>query len=120
MQYQLMQKSRQLVFDFLENEIGADLYLPVAAYADTSVAGLLGHVAACYINWLYYSPKSQTPEEDYKLESLADIKQLYETVDATVYEFLQTYKGSINVPITGTHNYAGLITTAPAQLFTHV
>jgi uncharacterized damage-inducible protein DinB len=119
-QYQLVQKTRKIVFGFLETDVRADLTTPVAVYGNQSVHNKLEHVAFCYLAWLgEYAMKIPLVFEP-RSSSLAELQKLYARVDATVYQFLEKYGDSLNEEITGIHNREGLVKATPAQVFTHV
>lgn len=112
-QYQLIRKTRGIVFDFLRTTVADDVNKKLPSYGELSIAELISHVGACYINWLAYFamrlPQKELPPE-----------MLYEEVDAAVYAFLRQFEHQMNEKIEGLHDTCGRLTTTPAELFTHV
>ena len=122
LQYGLLQNCRTVLFEFLETQIGDQLDTPLIGYSGQSIAGVMQHVAACYMNWLGYFGM-QLPEGslgEVTASSLTILKELYERVDRLVYHFIEQAGAAMAVPVAGTHDAAGAVSATPAQLFTHV
>src|SRR5216684_4528701 len=78
-QYALLQFSRELVFDFLQTQVGDDLNTPVAHFDNKTIRYLLEHNASCHFNWLAYfalkQPHGSLKDEGFTTMPL--IRQLY-------------------------------------------
>jgi uncharacterized damage-inducible protein DinB len=120
-QYALTQRSREIVLNFIETEVGNDLYTPVAIYADRTVRDVLEHVACCYFQWLaaFAMKKSVKWLDSEDLITIGQIRVLYYKVDEAVTDFLEDFKYRRD-PISGVHNAAGHVSATTVQLFTHV
>jgi len=121
-QYALLVAAREIVFDFIETEIGDDVNTPVPVYNNHSISYILLHTAACYFSWLDSFAQSENIEwlDTLNVNTIAQIRQLYGKVDDIVAAFLQNFKDKMEMPITNIHNAAGEVTATPLQLFTHV
>jgi uncharacterized damage-inducible protein DinB len=119
-QYDLAQRTRSIVFDFLAGQAGEDLNTPVPAFDNKTILNLLEHTAYCYHNWLADFAMQKPPLGDQNNTSLDHIRQLYARVDKTVDLFLVTFQEKMESLITGTHNAMGRLSATPVQVFTHV
>lgn len=121
-QYALTQKSREVVFNFIETDVAEGLFSPVAAYGNRTIKDLLEHNAQCYIHWLVYftlsKPVGSMKELDFT--TLENIRLQYNRVDNIVADFLQSFDGKMDIPIKRTHTRNGQLSASPFQLFTHV
>jgi uncharacterized damage-inducible protein DinB len=122
LQYRLLQKSRTVLFDFLEAEIGEGINTPIAAYFDETIAGLMRHTAACTINWLGYFalklPEGSIPIPE--TTTIPSLRGLYQRVDELVNQFVTQTGDAMQLPIAGIHDACGAVTATPAELFTHI
>jgi len=121
-QYAMIQGSREVVLNFIETQVGADLNTPVPAFNNQAIRYFLVHNADCYFNWLGYFALKQPVRviSNVDFTSIDVIRGLYSRVDDTVASFLESFKDKMEEPVTGTHNRAGLVSVTPLQLFTHV
>jgi len=121
-QYALLVAAREIVFDFIETEIGDDVNTPVLFYNNHSISYILQHTAACYFHWLESFAQSENIEwlDTLNVNTITQIRQLYGKADDILATFLQNFKDKMEVPITNIHNAAGEVTATPLQLFTHV
>ena len=121
-QYALTQRSRDLVFGFIETKIGDDLNKPIAAYDGKTIRYLLVHNARCYLHWLSFfalrQPFGPVPQEGYTTLDL--IRALYRQVDDTVTIFLENFSGKMDTLIKEIHDDGYHDSATPLQLFTHV
>ncbi len=110
-QYALTQRSRDLVFSFIETKIGDDLNKPIAAYDGKSIRLLLVHTANCYLHWLSYfalrQPYGPVYEKDFT--TLNQVRALYRQVDHTVAIFLGNFKEKLDITIKEIHEMAIMI-----------
>ena len=121
-QYELTQKSREVVFNFIETEVGDDLLSPVPAYGNRSIKDLLEHNALCYIHWLVYFGFHQPAGlvTDLNFTNLEMIRLQYGRVNDIVADFLERFGQQMETPIKSTHSRNGTLSANPFQLFTHV
>jgi uncharacterized damage-inducible protein DinB len=121
-QYALVQKSRELVFNFMETVVGDGLKMPVPAYQNQDIRHLLVHNADCYLFWLAYMALEQTvewlKEQDYN--NMADIRQLYIKTDDWMAVFLKHFENSVDVPIDNHLSREDKLNASPLMIFTHV
>jgi hypothetical protein len=92
-QYALVQKSRELAFDFIETVVGEGLKTPVPAYQNQDIRHLLVHNADCYLYWLAYMALEQTVEwlHDQDYNNMTDIRRLYIKTDDLMAFFLTQF-----------------------------
>jgi len=123
LQYRLLQKSRGVLFDFLEAKVGEKgINTPIAAYSMRTIAGLMQHSAACTINWLG-SFALKLPDGSIAMPetpTIATLRGLYRQIDELVNQFLTQTGDAMQVPINGVHDACGALSASPAELFTHV
>jgi uncharacterized damage-inducible protein DinB len=121
-QYALVQKSRELVFIFMETEVGEGLTTPVPAYQNQDIRHLLVHNADCYLYWLAYMALEQTVEwlRDPDYNNMADIRRLYEKTDELMTVFLAAFDKSIDIPINNSRCREDKLNASPLMIFTHV
>lgn len=121
-QYALTRKSREVVFNFIETEVGIDLFSPVSAYGDRTIGDLLEHNAQCYFHWLVYFAFHQEEGSiiDLDFTSLEMIRQQYALVDNIVTDFLEKYNLEMETPIRNTSTRNRQQSACPMDLFTHV
>ena len=121
-QYELVRCSRQVVLDFIEQEVGEGLNTPIPAFGGNTIRYFLVHNADCYLNWLAYfalkHPRKTIDNQDFVSVEL--IRELYSRADEIVAIFLENFDAKLEVPVSGIHNRAGEVSVTPLQLFTHV
>jgi uncharacterized damage-inducible protein DinB len=121
-QYALLQGSREVVFNFIDTQVGADLNTPVPAYENRTIRYLLIHTANTYFHWLTYfalkRPFNLLNDEDFT--TISQVRQLYAEVDNTTAFFLENFKGQLNLPLSNTLSRNRQVSATPLQLFTHV
>jgi uncharacterized damage-inducible protein DinB len=100
----------------------ADLFKPVEAFNNSSIADLLVHNANTYISWINNFGLDGN-SSFYKAENfmgLKEIKSLFETVDQMVADFLKKYSDDLEHPLTAVVKHRGFtLTETPLQLYTH-
>ncbi len=121
-QYAEVQKSRELVFTFMETTVGDGMKTPVPAYQNQDIRHLLVHIADCYLYWLAYMALEQTVEwlreQDYN--NMADMRRLYIKMDDWMAVFLNHFKNSMDVSIDNSRFREDKATASPLMVFTHV
>jgi uncharacterized damage-inducible protein DinB len=121
-QYALVQKSRRLVFNFMETVVGDGLKTPMRAYQNQDIRHLLVHNADCYLYWLAYTALEQTVEwlHDQDYNNMADIRRLYIKTDDLMAAFLKEFENSIDIPIDNSRSKEDKLNASPLMIFTHV
>ncbi len=121
-QYELIRGSRQVVFNFMEKEVGEGLNTQILAFGGNTIRYFLVHNADCYLNWLAYfalkQPRKTISNQDFVTIEL--IRELYGRADEIVATFLENFESTLDTPVSGIHNRAGEVSVTPLQLFTHV
>lgn len=121
-QYSLIRGTRQLVLDFVENDVKDDLNKPVSAYNNQTLSYLLKHTACCYFYWLGHYTLQQPPDmlENEQPNTVEILRQHFTRVDNLVAFFLQNFKDKMEVEIDGTHSGNPDERPTPWQVITHV
>jgi len=121
-QYALIQSSREVVLNFIETQVGADLNTPVVAYDDSTIRYLLVHNANTYLHWLGHfalkRPFDLLSDKDFTTVPL--IRPLFAEVDNTMADFLGIFASQVETPLHGTLSRNRQVSATPLQLFTHV
>jgi len=93
-QYALLVAAREVVFDFIETEIGGEVNTPVPAYNNHSISYILQHTAGCYFSWLDSFAQNENIEwlDTLDVIMITQIRRLYDNVDDSVNAFLQNLK----------------------------
>ena len=119
-QYELICSSREVVFNFIETEVGDDLNTPMPAFDGKTVRYLLVHTANTYLHWLvYFALKREIKlREDTTLTTIHKIKPLYAKADETVSDFLHHFSDRIEERIHGTLSRDRQVSASPLELFT--
>jgi len=121
-QYNLIRSSREVMLNFIDSEVGADLNTPVSAFEGKTVRYLQAHTANTYLHWLAYFALKQDVAftDDIHLTSIELIRPLYREADEIMETFLDRFAGRLDEPIAGTLSRNRHVTATPLQLFTHV
>lgn len=121
-QYELIKGSREVVLNFVEQQVAGDLNTPLDTFDGKTIRYLLVHTANTYLHWLsYYALKQEVDfKEDAGLTSVQLIRPLYEQADEAVAVFLHHFAEKIEYPVSGTLSRNRQVTTTPLALFTHV
>jgi len=121
-QYALLQGSREIVLNFIDTQVGADLNKPVPAYEGSTIRYLLVHNANAYFAWLkgFAFNKSFDLLNDETFTTIRLIRTLYTQVDDTMAIFLEAFAEKMETPLNGTLSRNRQTCASPLQLFTHV
>ncbi|MDB4905135.1 MAG: DinB family protein [Mucilaginibacter sp.] len=121
-QYALIQGSREVVFNFIDTQVGTDLNTPVPAFENRAVRYLLMHNANTYFHWLSYfalkKPFDLLNDENFTNINL--IRPVYTEVDNTMAFFIENFKEQLDLPLYNTLSRNRQVSATPLQLFTHV
>lgn len=93
-QYELIQRTRESLFRYCETLSPADYVTEVEALGGASIRSLHAHVADCYRVWLGNRAlgKSLPKVKPESIGNVEDMREVFKTIDALVYEFLNDYK----------------------------
>ena len=121
-QYALVKGTRQLVLNFIENEVKDDLNTPVPAYDNKTITCLLKHTACCYFYWLGHYTLQQPLDvlENEQPKTLHLLRQHFTRVDDLVAFYLKTFQNKMQIEIDGTFSGNPEERPTPLQIITHV
>jgi uncharacterized damage-inducible protein DinB len=121
-QYALLQGSREVVLNFIETKVGADLNIPVPAYENSTIRYLLVHTANTYFHWMQRFAMNVPFEllNDQDFNTIGLIRPLFQQVDDTMGVFLLHFAGHMEIPINNTLSRNRQVSATPLALFTHV
>jgi len=121
-QYQLIKESRAVVFRFLASEVGDDIFKPVGAFSDKTVAWMMAHIANTYLFWTaHFSLKLDKPFFDWPtIQSVGDIERIFESIDELMQQFIETFEKDFAQEITGLKSNQSPLKTNALTVFTHV
>jgi uncharacterized damage-inducible protein DinB len=121
-QYQLVQKSRQVLFEYCQNISNDDFLNENSSFGrGGSIRNLLVHIANTYEFWIVKNAlgKDIIFTEYSSKSNVGQIKILFDSIDSEVNDFIVKYKGAefnkLAFKINGTQK-----STTPFELFTHV
>jgi uncharacterized damage-inducible protein DinB len=123
LQYALVKRPRSILFEFLQDVVGDNgLNRVFPEYVDKSMRNLLEHIAGCYSAWLGFHALGHPRAffDHGPCTSMDLVRQLFDRVDRTMDEFLESFKDKLDVPVTTEHDPGEWITATPLELFTHV
>lgn len=120
-QYRLIKSSRQVVFDFIESQVGTEFTLPLKEFNGVSLRYLLIHIANTYYQLLseFALKKNIEYANEANFHSIEQIRTLFEQMDTMVNLFLHSFDGLIQEPVHGIVSGHAL-ELSRLQLFTHV
>jgi uncharacterized damage-inducible protein DinB len=122
LQYKLVQQSRSVLLDYCRRITHTDLLNENSSFGrGGSIRNLLVHVVNTYQFWIVKNAlKAEVVFTAYQsVSTIADIEQLFDEIDSSVYEFITTYGTrlyeGIDVEVGGTQKRLSVM-----ELFTHV
>lgn len=121
-QYDLVRKTRQRLFAFLESVPVEALHVEVPGFGFGTIAGTHLHVAGCYMHWLVgfantRSKPEYPTEEETRSADVAMLRRWFSLSDEVVDEFLHAYGAR---PTELIYNESeGRIGLTPLWLMTH-
>lgn len=121
-QYTLLLGSRDVVLNFIEAQVRADLNAPVPAYENSTICYLLVHTANAYFQWLERFAMREPIElfNDKDFDTICLIRSLFQQVDDAMYVFLQHFAEQMEIPINSTLSRNREVSATPLQVFAHV
>jgi len=119
-QYELVQGSRNVMLDFVDNQVKQQLTTALNEFNGSTVRYLLVHTANTYKHWLAnFAMQQKLPfTEDAAMGNIAEIRSLYKVTDSIVAEFLERFGNDPDEQIMNTIG-GKTLTLTPLQLFTH-
>ncbi|SEG58826.1 DinB family protein [Paenibacillus sp. UNC499MF] len=93
-QYELIRRTRELLFRYCETLSPADYIKEVEALGGVSIRNLHAHVADCYRVWLGSRAlgKSLPKIAPESVGNVQEMREVFKKTDALVYEFLNEFK----------------------------
>ena len=120
-QYELVQQSRKVLFDYCEKISEKEFVAENTAFGrGGSIRNLLIHIANTYEFWIVKNAlKKEKIFTEYSSKStIKEIRPLFDSIDVEVYEFISRLKSLELDQIQFEFNGTKQITT-PLELFTH-
>lgn len=121
-QYQLLIKSRKVLFDYCKSIDGNDLVNQNTSFGrGGSIRNLLVHIANTYEFWIvkHALKKDITFTAYAEINSMNEIEVLFQSINDEVFVFLNTYESSqfelLDIMVNGVKR-----SISPFELFTHV
>ena len=92
-QYELVKSSRHALFAYCATMDDEDLYKQIPEFNNNSIRDMLVHNINTYISWIdnFGLDRSRTFYKNADINSLDEIKQLFEQADLIVNDFLTIY-----------------------------
>jgi uncharacterized damage-inducible protein DinB len=121
-QYQLVQGSRQVMLNFIKNEVGQDFITPLPEFNGNTIHYLLVHSANTYKHWAANFPmyKALPYADDTKVHDIDAIQALYREADVLLADFLTQFGDDLHQQITNKVRSGTMVIVTPLQLFTHM
>lgn len=124
-QYDLIQKTRQSLFQFLDSIPLHQLRTELSNFGHGSIVRTHIHVADCYMYWLGAFTRLRTeppfvPEEEIARADLGAVRDRFARADELVHDFVRTFDGRWTEPVSNHVRWqAEPFTTTPLWLLTH-
>ncbi|WP_199619806.1 DinB family protein [Paenibacillus alkalitolerans] len=122
-QYEWIQRTREVLFDYCETVISATDYVKgLEQFGGASIRNLQAHVIDCYRFWLGRFAL-QRPLTDIRAESIENVQEMrkvYIEIDLLVNDFLNEFESQADLMISGRPSWQEEhIPLTPLWLFTH-
>ncbi len=120
-QYELIKGSRQVMLNFIEEQVGEGYSVPIKEFNSKNVRYFLLHINNTYKHWgANFGMNKKLPYIDYNNQvSITEVRELFDETDKLLSEFLNHFK-QLDKPVTNTTNSGMLLTVTPLELFTHM
>ena len=120
-QYELIKRSRSVMLNFIENQVGEGYIVPIKEFNNKDIRYFLLHINNTYKHWgANFGMNKKLPYIDYNSQlSLTEVRKLFDETDKLVAEFLNHFKQP-DQPVTNKANSGILLTVTPLELFTHM
>ncbi|WP_165973221.1 DinB family protein [Pedobacter sp. ok626] len=121
-QYTLVQQSRAVVFQFLEENVMDDMAKPLTIFNDKTISYMYVHIANTYIAWAgNFALNGSYPYYDQeKPLNISQIKNLFTGVDEIMGRFIAHFTADPTQPVKGYKWTEKYIETDAYSIFTHV
>lgn len=121
-QYALIKESREVVFQFLQQQVNGNINAPLETFNGKTIAYLYLHIANTYIAWAGNFALGGSAEYYDQVETadLARIQAIFKQVDEMMFSFSDQFTGN---PLTAVKGYKWpekYIETNALGIFTHV
>jgi len=122
LQYLLVKEAREVVFDYLENQVREDISTNISAFNNKSIAYLMVHIANTYIAWAgNFAMKTNLPYYTEKDDTdVADLREIFLDVDAIMNTFSDEFVKEPMTPVKGYKWPDKYIETDAFSIFTHI
>lgn len=119
-QYEFIKSSRGVLLDYCDTIANEHFLTENSTFGRGSIRNLLVHNAFTYQYWLGVQALGKDiPFPDYEsMQTMADVRQLFDAVDAIVAEFITQFQNRPLEPMTAVLREQTLDVT-PLKLFTH-
>src|SRR5690606_31768261 len=121
-QYNLIRKSREVVFRFLEVGVKHDIAKPLPSFNGKTISYLYVHIANTYIAWagnFALDGSSAYYDQDAPL-NISELQRLFAQVDETMSRFIHHFAGNPTQAVKGYKWPEKYIETDAFGIFTHV
>jgi uncharacterized damage-inducible protein DinB len=122
-QYELIKSSRSALFAYCATMADKDLFKQISEFNNNCIRDMLVHNINTYISWIdnFGLDGNRAFYNNADINSLDEIKQLFEQVDLMVDDFLVTYRDDYLKSQTKYISRKSItLTLSPLELFTHV
>lgn len=121
-QYDLIRKTRETLFSFLESLPADVLHKKVPGFGFDTIAHAHLHAAGCYMHWLVKFARIRSypqfpTDEEIQSADVPDLRHWFSISDAVVAEFLSVYESRLSEVIY--HHSEGSMGVTPLWLMTH-
>jgi uncharacterized damage-inducible protein DinB len=121
-QYDFVRESRKVLLDFSQTMSSSDFKRENSSFGNGgSIRNLFMHIANTYEFWVAKCGLNKIIDftKSDSEEGIQDIRSLFDTIDRTMYEFIESFKNNeikeIDFEINGLRNSA-----SPFKIFSHV
>ncbi|TCC96557.1 DinB family protein [Pedobacter hiemivivus] len=121
-QYALIKQSRQVVFQFLEENVMADMAKPLSVFKGKTISYMYVHIANTYIAWAGNFAMNGSPsyyDQDEPL-NMSQLQNLFAQVDEIMGSFIAHFSANPSQAVKGYKWPEKYIETDAYGIFTHV
>lgn len=122
LQYLLVKETREVLFNYLENEVGIDLNKSLETFKHKNIAYMMVHIANTYIAWAgNFALKTNIPYYDEKnVSDVAGLREIFQDADTIMKTFSDEFLKDPIAPVKGYKWPGKYIETNAFSIFTHV
>jgi uncharacterized damage-inducible protein DinB len=121
-QYALIKQSRQVVFQFLEENVMADMAKPLSVFKGKTISYMYVHIANTYVAWagnFAMNGSSSYYDQDVPL-NMPQLQNLFAQVDEIMERFIAHFSANPSQAVKGYKWPEKYIETDAYGIFTHV